>query len=590
MRSSSRGIMRCLGGAVLCVTWISLSPVAGGGEFQTLLKPIPEDANALVAIDVERMFNSALAKAENWRQKYADVYAATPLVLPPNAEKFLLASEMDIEFMQPAWEIASMFLTDNPSTQEIVELTGGVTDSFFGTDAVWTGQQTCVARFDPNVYAAFFPATRQSAARWIRKTLGVGSTQLSPYLMQTVGEAENSPAQVVMAFDLEHIVHGEEIRAAVDRSELLGDLDKDQVTQLFTTLRGVTMGVRVSDKITGKVSIDFAEDTAILADVAKPLILAMLSGAGAMLDEFENWSGKADAKRLVLQGNLTDAGMRRLLSLMGLHSPLVRHGDPQSPDPAPAPGSQESKPQTNDRPDEPRSLDSPRAPEPPPVQDRGEIGDPAATSVSEATMGRATADYFRSVKRQTSDLLQRDPKSIADVALWIDSATRKINRLPTRNVDPEMVAFGQEVTAGMQQAISVAQDAKPNALEKASEWTPKGTVTAGNMPAPMPTVAGIGRYMGRRRPYYGGGIGAYPRIGGFRTVGGYGGYNWRRPFAVANVDIESVAHGPKYIANQEYEKSMKDVKSVLDWIRQETDRIEQLMTDRYGRAFSPLAR
>ena len=42
-------------------------------------------------------------------------------------------------------------------------------------------------------------------------------------------------------------------------------------------------GVIVNDKLNGKLQLDFADDASSLAPMAKPLILAIVGGAGAML-------------------------------------------------------------------------------------------------------------------------------------------------------------------------------------------------------------------------------------------------------------------------------------------------------------------
>jgi hypothetical protein len=544
--------------------FLAMRPVTvHAGDFDLLLKPIPDGANAIVVIDVAKVFDSGLAKMEDWRKRYADVFEATPLVLPPNAEKFMLASEMDIEFMQPAWEVASAILSTDPSVQEIADLTGGVVDSFFGLSAVWTGSQMCAARFEPHLFGLMFPATRQSAARWIRRTQQAGATELSPYLMEAIGYVEDGQREIVMAFDLEHIVRPDEIRAMVDRSRVVSGLDKDAVTRLFATLRGVTLGVGVDTKMHGQLSIDFAGDTAVVKNVAKPLMLAMLTAAGAVLDEMHDWAAAADGKHLVLEGDLSEEGMRRLFSLVGLNAAIIdRPGrDARASDAVPQAQSADPFAQRRQEEDQPPTSKSP-VKTPGDARASGQV----ATGDAKRAMAVATARYFQTVQRYTNDLRQRRPETIADVALWIDSYARKIGRLPVRNVDPDMIAYAQTVAGLMENAVAVGQTALPQALQKASEWTPKGTLTLGSGGwGGIPTVLGIDRSMAG---YY-----------------GFGGYNWRYRMPMANVDIESIMHGPNYIANEDYQRSMEDVQKILDQIQYETDQVRQLMTDRYGRDF-----
>ncbi len=205
--------------------WLALQMTATesiqGGEYDHLLLRIPDDANTLILLNVESIFASPLAEAEGWKQSYADNFAGTPLLVPPNAQRFVLGADLQIETMEPLWEAASMKLSVDPSIQNVAQRIGGVTDTLSGFDAVWPRQDLCIVKFGPAEFGVLAPASRQTAARWVLRSQRQSVAELSAYLNQAVRYAENSGPEIIMAIDLDQILRPEAIRAAVERSEFL---------------------------------------------------------------------------------------------------------------------------------------------------------------------------------------------------------------------------------------------------------------------------------------------------------------------------------------------------------------------------------
>ena len=82
MRTSFVG--RCLLGlsVLLTLNMPAATPTAAG-EYDRFVSRIPDDANTLILLNVESIFASPLAQAEDWKQTYADNFAGTPLIVPP---------------------------------------------------------------------------------------------------------------------------------------------------------------------------------------------------------------------------------------------------------------------------------------------------------------------------------------------------------------------------------------------------------------------------------------------------------------------------------------------------------------------------
>ena len=71
-------------------------------NYYELLRRVPESANTLIMIDVERMLMSPIAMKEKWRDK-ANSAEGQVLHFPINAKRYMLASKLDFvaQFRQP---------------------------------------------------------------------------------------------------------------------------------------------------------------------------------------------------------------------------------------------------------------------------------------------------------------------------------------------------------------------------------------------------------------------------------------------------------------------------------------------------------
>src|SRR4051812_35056485 len=83
------GLTCVLSGLMLLVT---TGPARA--NYYELLRRVPESANTLIMIDVERMLMSPIAMKEKWRDK-ANSAQGQMLHFPINAQRYMLASKLD---------------------------------------------------------------------------------------------------------------------------------------------------------------------------------------------------------------------------------------------------------------------------------------------------------------------------------------------------------------------------------------------------------------------------------------------------------------------------------------------------------------
>ena len=82
---------------VLLAAFAAALPASAWGSFPELLRRLPGDANALVVLNAEKIFSSPLAVREGWKQDYEKSFAAAPMLLPPSAQQFVLASKLGLD-------------------------------------------------------------------------------------------------------------------------------------------------------------------------------------------------------------------------------------------------------------------------------------------------------------------------------------------------------------------------------------------------------------------------------------------------------------------------------------------------------------
>jgi len=384
-------------------------PVAAQDRFADLLKQVPGSANSLMVIDAQALLASPLATANGWRDKHEAAYVKKPMVLPPEADRLVIASLISTnrEFAQD-WELGVMSLTEPMSMKSIARLEGGYVDQIDGLDVAWTPSDAYFVSLSPKQLSVMYPADRQTVSRWATAARDGKTGLSSPYLQQAVGAVAGS-TQIVLALDLKDVVQPHRLREGL--TAYTGDAAKiEPWVKLITGIQGVTLRVAVTNSAKGTLRIDFASSAAVLGDDAKPLVLAALEKHGALLDDFNTWTARLDGNAIVMQGDLSESGMRHVFSLLEL----------------------------------PTSKFS---------------------SVSEASLGssgsmdavaKASRTYFASISTLLDDLrhefeTSKDARSTQG-SLYMDRYARRIDRLPILNVDEDLLAYGANVAETLRDA------------------------------------------------------------------------------------------------------------------------------------------
>lgn len=396
---------------VIRSNWLALVFALTAGQaalaqatFDDLLKRVPSSANAIMVIDVAAVHSSPLAVQEGWKDTHEAEYVKRPLILPPEAERIVLASQMNANReLKQDWELAIMTLTEDFSMRAIARAEGGYVDSIDGKDAAWTPSDAYFVNLEPKLLGVMHPADRQAVTRWVNLGQESGAVTVSEYL-KSAAASVNKQTPIVMALDLNGVVRPHNLDASLKESDLTKDDPAKQKAwfNVLMGLKGVTLRVELTEKARGNLEVNFAGSTELFGKDAKPLVLEALNKFGVGIDELDNWRATLRSNAIILEGDLSKPAMRKLFSLLELPSGKFS------------------------------SL-------------KGE----EAASDSPDVIAKASKSYFDSVTTLLDDIrnefsTNRDARrSLAPV--YLDRYARNIDRLPILNVDEELLAFGGSV-------------------------------------------------------------------------------------------------------------------------------------------------
>ena len=385
-------------------------------EFQDLVNQIPRSANAVVLLNLEKAKNSPLGLKEDWKGKLENLFAAGMARVPPQAKRFVFAAELDYEFLEPLWVAAVVDLGEPISLQNLAKTRGGTLDTIEGLPALLRSNDVYLVQLDPKTLIAMAPGNRQAVVRWIRDIRKPTPPPLSSYLQKAAVYSDEAGSEIIMALDLGGVLSFERVGKYLKEHQK--ELDewqaKDErpmklteVASMLSSMDGIRIGVRIGEQQSCKIAVDLHSDAPSVSSFAKPLLLQILSDKGMLFDDLQSWTFQAKGREISLSGTLSTSGRQRLMSL--IDSPI--QGDLNAKAPSVSPG------------------DLP------------------------AIQAKKSREYFRTIVAMGDDLKDnmRNAKSIAQTQIFFDKYARRIERMPTLDIDEELLKYSAMVANTLRQ-------------------------------------------------------------------------------------------------------------------------------------------
>ncbi len=377
-------------------------------DFKDLVAKVPSGANTIVVLNMEKVRNSRMGAREGWSKSLAQAHADGLFVAPPQATRFVLASQLDFEFVEPLWEAAVVETGAPVTVEEVVLSRGGVLDTLEGRTAAALSNDTYVVQLGPQLLCGMGPANRQVVLQWMRQ-LSAGQSTLSPYLAKAGSFSDTAGTEIILAADLAGALAPQRVENYLGaHADLLkqAKVEPKAVADLLAGIQGIRLGIRIAEQPTARLAVDFNRAVSLPPEFVKQLLLTVLGDAGVMIDDLNQWTPQVSGTEASLSGTFTKNGLRRVTTLISSPAPSM---------------------ETKER---------------------------EASPSDSKNMGKATLARFQAVTGLFDDLKQdwRDMKSLAHGAVYFDKYARKIEQMPILNVDPEMLDYSQFVAEQMRAA------------------------------------------------------------------------------------------------------------------------------------------
>lgn len=391
--------------AVLAVCVCTTGSLVLSADFSTLIRRVPESANALVLVDAARIFASDAAKSEGWDADREERFKAGLTSIPPRADQLVIASQIDLEYMHPIWRFALVESKKPSLLATVAREFGGSLDKVVGMPAVRLPDDSFIVELSETLRGGMSPANRQQTTRWV----GLANHTISPYLTEAASFADKA-AHVIMAFDTTGAYSADEVAHRMGENMdvyqkilMISPVEPAELAELLASMKGITLAITFTDRAYGAIKVDFGSDVSKLEPIAKPLLLAVLAHRGAMIEDLYDWTPEVKGTQFTLRGKLGSSGVTRVSSLVDLPTPAMvsdtSHEEQVASD------NNQNTPQT---------------------------------------MAQSTEAYFKRTEEILKDLRRHkgQAKTIGTIGLWFGNYANKIERIPMLNVDKEMLDYG----------------------------------------------------------------------------------------------------------------------------------------------------
>jgi len=424
--------------AISSLLGLGLVPVsqvlAADETVATLLPYLPESSNVVAVIRVDKVLNSLRGQAEGWAGKQQEKFLAGASSIPPQVGTIVIGMQVRPQTSELVSSIGLASIPQGVQLQSISEREGDASvDTIGGHAAVQSKYNAFYVELSKTVLAIVSPAARQEASRYVRHVTSVARTQIPEGY---VGSAAQLDHHIVIAMDLVDLGNPVRIRKDLERLEGVAGKPavRDELLELIATAQGVRFCADVTDTTQATLSVDFEKQPGPSAIALQGMLLRIISDAGLHVSELDEATAAITGKSLVLtMPKFSDASLRLVLSLVTPSAPVPEVAATTSP--------------------------APRTSTP---------------AVPEATQ---SLRYFRTVNQALDDLKQansrnRDP---GKNATWYENIAKKIEKLPSRGVDPELLAYGAEMSQRLKALAASLRGVaiEVNTVQKTIVWNSK---------------------------------------------------------------------------------------------------------------------
>lgn len=391
----------------LLLVLVSQADVRAQASFESLLRRLPNTANAVMVVNIEQIRRSPFAEKVASQDELSQAVEDRVTAIPPSAKRFVLGMQLDLEHWVPEWRAALMEVERAPAADAIAKNLNGKVETLGDMPLIWSPLDLFVIQFEPTLIGVMTPANRQAVGRWSREGKS-SSGSLSPYLQKSGSFSDTAGTDVILALDLQDVIPASQAKLRLAKSNFVKgkNLDLDAVGKILASAQGVRLGIRIKETPYAKLVVDFSENPSSLAPIAGDLIREVLANNGMLIDDLAKWKSSTTSSTIGLEGEMSIESLRLLASLIEVPREALQ------------------------------SVET--------AQRKPQVSNASSASLK----GQASLQQFRTLERYLKDLKLQHKESLTlgQSAIFIDSTARRIDELPILNVDEDLVKFCSQVS------------------------------------------------------------------------------------------------------------------------------------------------
>jgi len=404
-------------------------------DLTDLLNRVPGEMNTVAVINVREINKTPRAVKEKWRENFETQYLAGAIAVPPWVPVVVIGADLH---PGPGGDrsVALIPVDYSVNSESIARRENGVVQTVDDLTLVLSPRRGYFGFPAGGIVAVSGNMTRQDFARWVRSAKKPDKPAISSYLQQAV--AANKDAHVLIATDLKDLFDPTTVRAALQASGAVsGEAEVNSLTNVLAGARGIVFTAQIGDRTAATVRMEFSVPMDAFVPAFQRLWPKALERVGFEVPELKAAEPKADGRAVVMTADLSDVGLRRILSLLT------------------SPG------------------------------DAVEAKDPVRTPKESAQLS-ASLRYYKAVNTALDDLKAQGGARAKDYvrsATFFDTYAARIEKLPLTEVDPVLVQYGASVAAklramaGSLRGVKVQLDAYEN--YKSTTWAASPGVAVG---------------------------------------------------------------------------------------------------------------
>jgi hypothetical protein len=320
-----------------------------------------------------------------------------------------VVADLNLKPLQPKWEIGLVTFKNLKSAEYLAKFVKGYVDTISGKNVVWSPRQSYLIPMESNVLGIVRPTDRKLVSRWLSKEANSGS---SPYLKKHAMQSTKF-LSLMLAVDVEDTWSALAIENRIENFASLKGLDVKTNAKLLSTVRGIQIIIGRKNLDECIISLEFATSPAPLLPIAKDFFIEVLSLTNSSVPEASKWTASVDGNSLAFRGSISVETIDQLIGIFTLQEQAAR------------------LPST----------------EVEPIQD----------STSESALLENNKAYLAKTSNFIKRVRDYSAVNTGDRAQWNSQMARRIDDIPTLNVDPELVDFSVRVAQGLRGNVVAMQ-------------------------------------------------------------------------------------------------------------------------------------